>query len=622
MSANHPAPVPDDDAARVRLVSGFYEEERDGASRFRWMRRAAVLAVEPAAVERYLELPVLSEIADLSQELRTAAGEDRQDTPLPRGWSRVSVAVPAGVGRIELAVNRIFPRAFYPGDARELAVRLARPVLHADRHRHLAVQRQHANAVANQREMLAGATELRSTPVSLGIDLHGVCNVNPPCVYCEWDAMKALEGGNARTAFTAADLDGYGPLYDNAAMLVNCSIGEPFMMRDLDALLDAFARDAKTLEMSSNGQILTDANIARLVGRDVHLYVSLDAARPETYARLRNDTFPRIIGNLRRLVAAKGGRGRLPFVFLVFMPMRANRGELPEFVRQCAELQVDCLVLRPLNPSPTVALRTTRAGYTFDYQRELILFDELVRLSGEADELCRAWGVTLANQLDFGGATGPQFQELFEQGRRRAAERLAVEPPPRPWPDAADTGAGSAEPAGEAPVPADPAGSPMAGLAAEGGRDAPDSEEPADFGLAGWPACTEPWRTLYILRRGVLPCCYGGFPIAPADGYREAWNGPAIQSIRRALAAGRFGEYCLRSPSCPIVRKGLESGALPRREARILAVHRAWVLLNRATLDLPKLLFRPVKPVVMPLLRRLGLPEPEAEPQVPPASSR
>src|SRR5204863_376413 len=29
------------------------------------------------------------------------------------------------------------------------------------------------------------------------------------------------------------------------------------------------------------------------------------------------------------------------------------------------------------------------------------------------------------------------------------------------------------------------------------------------------PACTEPWKSLYILRRGVMPCCYGGAPLAP-----------------------------------------------------------------------------------------------------------
>jgi len=80
------------------------------------------------------------------------------------------------------------------------------------------------------------------------------------------------------------------------------------------------------------------------------------------------------------------------------------------------------------------------------------------------------------------------------------------------------------------------------------------------------PACTEPWKSLYILRRGVLPCCYGGEPIAPMDQYREAWNGPLIQAIRSELKDGRFHEYCLKSPACPIIRKSAESHELPANQ--------------------------------------------------------
>ncbi len=62
--------------------------------------------------------------------------------------------------------------------------------------------------------------------------------------------------------------------------LVNCSIGEPFMMRGFDDMLAAIGDRGKPLEMSTNGQILTDRNIERLLGRNVELYVSLDAATP------------------------------------------------------------------------------------------------------------------------------------------------------------------------------------------------------------------------------------------------------------------------------------------------------------------------------------------------------
>ena len=103
--------------------------------------------------------------------------------------------------------------------------------------------------------------------MSLGIDLHGACNVKPPCVYCEWDFTKALEGEQVDTPFTLETLKDFGPFFDNAESLVNCSIGEPFMMKPIDDLFDAFDRGGKVLEMTTNGQILTDRNIQKLIGR-------------------------------------------------------------------------------------------------------------------------------------------------------------------------------------------------------------------------------------------------------------------------------------------------------------------------------------------------------------------
>jgi len=69
------------------------------------------------------------------------------------------------------------------------------------------------------------------------------------------------------------------------------------------------------------------------------------------------------------------------------------------------------------------------------------------------------------------------------------------------------------------------------------------------------PACLEPWKSLYVLRRGVMPCCYGDRPLAAMGEYRETWNAPVLQDIRRHIARGEFHAYCLGSQSCPIVRK-------------------------------------------------------------------
>lgn len=351
------------------------------------------------------------------------------------------------------------------------------------------------------------------------------------------------------------------------------------MLRRLDKILEMCSDHGKALEMSTNGQILTERNIERLLGRNIRLYISLDAATPQTYAKLRNDTLPRILANIRRLVDAKGGRGRLPYVYLVFMPMKVNRHELDSFVRLCAELDVDQLVLRPLNASEGVDLTWERSGYRFVYHREILPLDDLIRLSGRADELCRRWGVSLSNQLDFGKATRDMFGQLFEQGRLEAA---AIQDPPLQTPKVPvpPTDDGDTE-----PVP--PPLNESAGTS--------DCES-ISLGAERWPVCTEPWRNLYILRRGIMPCCYGGQPLADMDGYRDAWNGPTLQAIRAELAKGQFHSYCVRTPSCPIVRKDESAGGLPRGQTAARAAYRLWRRLNRVSGGVPRKVLRWLRP--------------------------
>lgn len=75
--------------------------------------------------------------------------------------------------------------------------------------------------------------------------------------------------GNVEAPFGVDTLREYGEFFECPSMLVNRSIGEPFMMKDLDAILDELGDRGKVLELTSTGQILTDRNIQKLLGRNV-----------------------------------------------------------------------------------------------------------------------------------------------------------------------------------------------------------------------------------------------------------------------------------------------------------------------------------------------------------------
>jgi MoaA/NifB/PqqE/SkfB family radical SAM enzyme len=78
------------------------------------------------------------------------------------------------------------------------------------------------------------------------------------------------------------------------------------------------------------------------------------------------------------------------------------------------------------------------------------------------------------------------------------------------------------------------------------------------------PLCSEPWQTMYVLNRGIMPCCFAKEPIAawseqgdrsPPWFLREVFNGPRYREIRKALAARTLPEFCRKCKNCPIVRR-------------------------------------------------------------------
>ena len=92
--------------------------------------------------------------------------------------------------------------------------------------------------------------------------------------------------------------------------------------------------------------------------------------------------------------------------------MKVNLHELEDFVKLCADLGVDRLILRPLNYSDTIHLDWQRNGHHFRYQNELLPFDQVVKASVDAARWCRRYGVELADQMDFGGVCALQLMKI------------------------------------------------------------------------------------------------------------------------------------------------------------------------------------------------------------------
>ncbi|MGD9347789.1 MAG: hypothetical protein PVH84_18140, partial [Candidatus Aminicenantes bacterium] len=147
-----------------------------------------------------------------------------------------------------------------------------------------------------------------------------------------------------------------------------------------------------------------------LVGKPIYLYISLDAATRETYAKIRNDRWESIIPKLVLLNEERKKKGNLPKIHMVFMPMRVNKNDLEDYFRLCQKIEADALILRPLLVLNKPKIEHERGGYIFDYKNELLSREELEDIFKDCQIYSEKFGVPVANQFSFGKRDEERFR--------------------------------------------------------------------------------------------------------------------------------------------------------------------------------------------------------------------
>jgi len=508
---------------------GWYEWEYHDLFPFRWMLKEAKLSIsiEELRKYKYLSFVLFSEFYDCSQYLSiNLMGKAIVSFALLPHWNHYSLSLPADLDNFEekrkiefaLLLNKIFPLQYHPVDARELGIRVAPLELHNSEEKHNHFLFFYKNTLLNIQETIEGKTKMSSYPLSLGIDLYGKCNMKPPCVYCLYDKMKKLEGKFSEAVVNVQTLKDYGNFFNYARHIINCSIGEPFLHPQFEEIINYIDNQGKIFEISTNGLVFTNRTIKALLGKSILLYISLDAATKETYAKIRNDSFDSIIPQLHLLNQKRKKTGNLPKIHMVFMPMKVNKDGLETYFKLCRDIEADYLVLRPLNYLGKPEIEHDRGGYHFNYEEELLSVEEQKEIFDKCTELSKKYGAKVTNQFYFGSITEPTQES--KQNSNSIFQSSSIENIKE--------------------------------------KKSPEENEykiESDLGDSKFPMCREPWQSYYILRRGILPCCHGHNPIAQMDEWATAWNSPVIQDIRKHLREGRLSSYCRKSLACPIVQR-------------------------------------------------------------------
>jgi len=400
---------------------GWHEWEHDEFFPYAWMKQKArvFLPAQQVKKHRFISFYAFSEYANYKQALRLELnGEELGVFPLIKSWNFYSFPIPPvqndqkGTKGHELVLylNRPFPKKYHRQDPRELGVKISPIKFHDENETHEGFLFFHKNAMLNYEERKRGETELRSYPINLGIDLFAKCNMKPPCVYCLWDWMKEEEEGHIETVVDEKTFEEYGPFFQSARLLINCSIGEPLLHPRFEQIMEYCSDHNKIMEISTNGQAFTKRTIKALVGKPIYLYISLDAATKETYAKIRNNRWESIIPNLVLLNEERKKKGNLPKLHMVFMPMRVNKNDLEEYFRLCQKIEADALILRPLLVLNKPKIERERGGYLFDYKNELLSREELEEIFNECKVYSKKYDVLVANQFSFGMRDEEQFK--------------------------------------------------------------------------------------------------------------------------------------------------------------------------------------------------------------------
>lgn len=186
----------------------------------------------------------------------------------------------------------------------------------------------------------------------------------PKVVKLGYDASCNLACPSCRTKVMAADKDEQRrldaifndrvlPLLADAEVLLISSDGDAFASRHYRQVLQTTAQRFANLKLgiTTNGQLLDEKawNDCRLEGRVLQIQLSVDAATPATYAKLRAPgRFDRLLANLEFLAKLRR-QNRFGKLELLFVVQADNFAEMPDFVRLGKTHGADAVSFLPID---------------------------------------------------------------------------------------------------------------------------------------------------------------------------------------------------------------------------------------------------------------------------------
>lgn len=175
-------------------------------------------------------------------------------------------------------------------------------------------------------------------PLAVDIEPTNFCNLK--CQHCQVSHWR-----KPKKCLTLDDLNSWIKQFKTAVRIKLQGMGEPFLNKELPAIIRQLEREKFYIEVVSNGTILTEEIYeVNTKTRHFSITISFDGADKKTFESIRvGSNFDEIKGNLKKLIEAKSRTSKVSASMVGF---EENKEQIKATIELLGDLGIDEFILQ------------------------------------------------------------------------------------------------------------------------------------------------------------------------------------------------------------------------------------------------------------------------------------
>lgn len=242
------------------------------------------------------------------------------------------------------------------------------------------------NIFLNEYEISQGITELKSYPIFFQIILTRKCNLR--CIMC------GVPHDNLNYSLTDKEIDEIIEIipYLNVLTLQG---GEVFFDQRINKILDAARKNNVCTKIITNGILLNENIIEKLVNMNINLIISIDSCNKQNYEQIRvGAKFDKLIDNINLLNEYKSKYKSNINLTLAMVVMKRNYKEIEDIIHFANKYNFSEITLSQIYGN----LAGDQQNF-FDFDVDLNIIKELDEKRILFDDLAKKYSIALYNKL-------------------------------------------------------------------------------------------------------------------------------------------------------------------------------------------------------------------------------